>query len=127
MCKNTGVAGVGEKTAASLIQNFGSLDEIYANIEDKRISKGVREKLLRDKDNAYLSQKLAKIITNVPILERIEDISYTGIKKATLYKKLCELELNSFIFKFGLTGNEVDESESVAEIAEAVSYTDKRG
>ena len=43
-----GVAGVGEKTAQGLIQNFGALEDIYENIDDKRITKGVREKLLRD-------------------------------------------------------------------------------
>ena len=58
-----GVAGVGKKTAQTLIESFGSLDGIYENIDDKRISKGVREKLIRDKDNAYLSRKLAEICT----------------------------------------------------------------
>ena len=47
-----GVAGVGEKTASGLIQNFGALEDIYENIDDKRITKGVREKLLKDKENA---------------------------------------------------------------------------
>ena len=82
-----GVAGVGEKTAAALIQNFGSLDGIYDNIEDKRISKGVREKLLRDKDNAYLSRRLARIFTEVPIIDSLDEIEYKGIDRAGLYKK----------------------------------------
>jgi len=97
-----GVAGVGEKTASTLIQNFKTLDGIYENIEDKRISKGVREKLLRDKDNAYLSRDLAKINTDTPINKTLDDIRYTGIDKGGLYKKFTELELNSFIVKFGL-------------------------
>ena len=97
-----GVMGIGEKTAASLIQNFGSLDGIYENIEDKRISKGVKEKLLRDKENAYLSKQLAKIDTEAPIAKTLEEISYTGPDCAALYKKFTELELNSFIVKFGL-------------------------
>ena len=98
-----GVMGIGEKTAATLIQNFKSLDGIYENIEDKRISKGVREKLLRDKDNAYLSKFLAKIDTAAPIGKSLEELAYTGIDKAGLYKKFTELELNSFIVKFGLS------------------------
>ena len=101
-----GVAGVGEKTAATLIRDFGSLDGIYENIEDKRISKGVREKLLRDKENAYLSKRLAKINTEVPLEKSLEDLSYDGINKAGLYKKFTELELNSFISKFKLSGEE---------------------
>jgi DNA polymerase-1 len=62
-----GVAGVGEKTALSLIQNFGSLEGVYANIEDPRIKKGVREKLLRDKAQAELSRTLAIIDRHAPI------------------------------------------------------------
>lgn len=105
-----GVAGVGEKTAATLIQNFHSLDGIYENIDDKRISKGVREKLLRGKEDAYLSKKLAKIETNAPISKNLDEILYTGIDKKALYKKFTELELNSFITKFHL--NNADEEEN---------------
>ncbi len=111
-----GVAGVGEKTAATLIQNFHSLDGIYENIDDKRISKGVREKLLRDKENAYLSKKLAKIETNAPIGKELEEILYTGMDKKALYKKFTELELNSFIAKFHL--NSADEEKISKESAE---------
>ena len=102
-----GVAGVGEKTAGNLIRLFGSLDGIYENINSTDISKGVREKLIRDKDNAYLSKTLAKIETNAPVGVSLEDIVYTGIDKCGLYKKFTELELSSLITKFGLTGEEV--------------------
>ncbi len=98
-----GVAGVGKKTAATLIENFNTLEGIYENIEDKRISKGVREKLLRDKENAFLSRKLAKIITDAPINKNLEDLSRKPIDNSGLYKKFTELELNSLIVKFGLS------------------------
>ncbi len=97
-----GVAGVGEKTAAGLIQNFGHLEEIYDNIDDKRITKGVREKLIRDEKNAYLSRDLARIDVHAPIDITLEDIKYSGFDKGGLYKKFSELELNSFITKFKL-------------------------
>lgn len=113
-----GVAGVGEKTAASLIQNFSTLDGIYENIEDSRISRGVRAKLLADKDNAYLSQKLAKINTEVPIGKTLGDITYSGFKNSALYAKFSELELNSFITKFGLTATD-NEAANSAEITPA--------
>jgi len=102
-----GVAGVGEKTAANLIRLFGSLDKIYENIDSKDISKGVREKLLRDKDNAYLSKALAKIDTAAPVGVTLDDIVYTGFDKCALYRKFTELELTSLITKFGLTGEEI--------------------
>ncbi len=97
-----GVSGVGEKTAATLIRNFGTLDGIYENIDDARISKGVREKLLRDRENAELSRKLARIFTSVPLELSLCNLTYVGPDKPALYSKFTELELNSFIAKFGL-------------------------
>ncbi len=120
-----GVAGVGEKTAASLIQNFETLEGIYENIDDKRISKGVREKLLKDKENAYLSRKLAQIDIHAPINIELEDIEYRGFDKGGLYKKFSELELNSFITKFKLEPK-MEELFSDSELFEAdiVQYTE---
>ncbi len=97
-----GVAGVGEKTAASLISNFGTLEEIYESINDSRITKGVREKLIRDKDNAFLSRRLAEIDIHAPVGIELDDIKYNGFDRGGLYKKFSELELNSFITKFKL-------------------------
>lgn len=106
-----GVAGVGEKTAANLIRTFGSLDGIYENIDSKEISKGVREKLMRDKENAYLSRTLAKINTDAPVKESLADLKYNGIHKAELRRKFMELELISFISRFGL--DKADEEKTV--------------
>ncbi len=114
-----GVAGVGEKTAANLIKTFGSLDGIYENIDDKQISKGVREKLIRDKENAYLSKTLARILTDAPIGKTLEDLAFTGPDKAGLYAKFTELELVSFITKFGL--DKPDEAAPTE--GESVEYT----
>ena len=109
-----GVAGVGKKTAETLITNFCCLDGIYENIDDKRISKGVREKLIRDKGNAYLSKTLAKIITDVPLDKSLSDLERKPIDQAGLYKKFTELELNSLIVKFGLSASSVEETRSVS-------------
>ena len=119
-----GVAGVGEKTAQSLIANFGTLEGIYNNIEDKRISKGVREKLLRDRDNAFMSRTLAKIDTAAPVGVTLDDIKYEGINKAGLYKKFTELELHSLISRFHLESvDEVTECKENITSEEAVQYT----
>ncbi len=115
-----GVRGIGPKGAESLIKNFETLDGIYENIDDARISRGVREKLLSDKDNAYLSQRLARIDTKAPIGVTLADIEYRGFDKSGLYKKLSELELNSIIVKFGL--NKPEENDAVLTDAEAVSF-----
>ena len=62
-----GVAGIGEKTALALIQQFGTLDGVYERIDDPAIRKGVREKLLRDRETAYKSRALAEINCAAPL------------------------------------------------------------
>ena len=113
-----GVAGVGKKTAQTLIENFGTLEDIYENIEDKRISKGVREKLIRDKDNAFLSRTLAKICTDVPLNKSLSELERQPVDKAGLFKKFNELELNSLIVKFGLTDADTAEAATESTLVE---------
>ncbi|HCS09836.1 MAG TPA: DNA polymerase I, partial [Clostridiales bacterium] len=59
-----GVSGVGEKTALKLMQEYKSLDNIYDNIDS--IKGKLKEKLETDKMQAYMSQTLARIITDIP-------------------------------------------------------------
>ncbi len=61
-----GVRGIGEKTAAPLISQFGSLQGIYDNIASLE-KKAMKEKLINDRDNAVLSYELATIDVNVPL------------------------------------------------------------
>ncbi len=99
-----GVAGVGEKTALTLIQNFNSLNEVYENISDDRIKKGAREKLINCKDNAFLSYELATINCNVPINVDVGayeiKTSEQNLKKAE--QLLNELEMFTMIKKLNL-------------------------
>ena len=60
-----GVAGVGPVAATGLLSKYGTLDNIYSHLSD--ISEPLSSKLTKDKDNAYLSQKLATLITNIPV------------------------------------------------------------
>ncbi|MBI5650123.1 MAG: DNA polymerase I [Chloroflexi bacterium] len=60
-----GVHGIGEKTATKLLQQFGSLDNIYARLDD--VDARTREKLRAGKDAAYASKKLVTIVTDAPI------------------------------------------------------------
>lgn len=69
-----GVSGVGEKTAQKLINEYGSLDGVYANIN--KISGKLKEKLENDKDMAYLSYKLATIKTDCQLDVNFENLSY---------------------------------------------------
>ncbi len=60
-----GVAGIGEKTATALLQTYQTLDEVYANLG--KLAQGVRTKLETNKEMAYRSQTLARIVTFAPI------------------------------------------------------------
>ena len=90
-----GVKGIGEKTALSLLQKYGSLDGVYSHIDE--ISGKTREKLINDKDSAYFSYKLATIYRDVPFEYTFEDIKYNGPKTNELIDKYKELEFNSFL------------------------------
>lgn len=120
-----GVAGIGEKTAAGLIAAFGTLEGIYEHIDDPSIKKGVREKLLADRDMAFLSRTLARIDTAVPLPFTLAQLVYSGVDKSALYRKFTELELNSFIVKFGLQNGD-SESKKVenTEESETIVYID---
>ena len=66
-----GVKGIGEKTALKLLQEYKTLDGIYENID--KITGKVKEKLLADKENAYMSYEVATIYKKVPVEMKIED------------------------------------------------------
>jgi len=117
-----GVAGVGEKTAQSLLSVFSTLDGIYENLDDKRIKPGVRQKLTDHKEDAYLSKTLATIDTKVPLNIKIDDIAYNGLQKKLLCEKFNELELNSFIQRFHLDVEDFPIPECEKSEAAALEY-----
>ena len=90
-----GVKGVGEKTAINLLSIYGSLDNIYNNIDN--IKGALKTKLINDKDNAFLSQKLATIYTKVPIDFDLEKIKYRGAVEDKLNSIYTDLEFYSLL------------------------------
>ena len=115
-----GVAGVGPKTATDLLLKFGSLDGVYANLEDKSIRPKLREKLEKDKDNAYLSYDLATIRPEAPIDFEPMDAVVQPYNRPSLYKLFQKLEFVRLIDKYGLRGAELD-----APAAEQQTVTEK--
>lgn len=93
-----GVTGIGPKGAEKLINEFGSLDGIYANI-DKIKSESVRKKLLDCKEQAYLSKKLVTIVTDVPLdrdyAHHFEYLKPQGYKRDELLAFLRELNFKA--------------------------------
>lgn len=99
-----GVAGVGEKGALKLIADFGSLDAVYASLDETdKVSEKQKEKLRDGYNDAFLSQSLARIDTNVPCDVTLEDTRRRAVDAAALYDLFTRLEFNAFIKRFGLT------------------------
>ena len=97
--------------------NPGNLENLYENIESAEIKEGVRQKLIADKDNAYMSYDLATIFRDVPLEFSLEDCKYGGINKNEFVKMLEEFEFHSMLrkleFEFG--GEEKEEEQKEEE------------
>ena len=109
-----GVAGVGPKTAKDLLAKFGSLDGVYENIEDASIRPKLREKLVNDKEKAYLSYDLATIRPEAPIEFAPRDAIIQPYNRPKLYKLFQKLEFVRLIDKYGLRGADLENREVVA-------------
>ena len=90
-----GVKGIGEKTALKLLTTYGSLSSIYEHIDE--IKGSVKDKLIQDKDNAYMSYDIATIYKDVPLNVELEELAYIPKGKNELYKIYNELEFYSLI------------------------------
>lgn len=94
-----GVKGIGEKTALSLLQEFGSLEGIYENLENVKGKK--KELLENDREMAFISKEIATIFRDVPLnVKDLEDIKYTKNEKEELYHLYEELEFYSLLKDF---------------------------
>ena len=91
-----GVEGVGELTALKLIKEYGSIDNIYKNIETVDVSNRVRENLKRCKDICYMSKQLATIVKDVSLDIHPEDGKY-NFDSQEVINKLKEFELISIV------------------------------
>lgn len=101
-----GVAGIGAKTASSLIQEYGSVQHIYEMLdngdESLNIKPGVRTKLINDRENAFLSHTLGTIRTDAPIDCDIKNYVPSECDKAKASKLFADLELFKLMERFGL-------------------------
>ncbi|MBQ9745607.1 MAG: DNA polymerase I [Clostridia bacterium] len=120
-----GVKGIGEKTALGLISEYGSLDEIYNDTENKNIAKAAKAKLLAGKEMAYISQFLATIKRDVDLGMDIEALRYTGADKPRLRELFTELEFTKFIKKFALDADEGAEETAASEEKAEFTFSEK--
>lgn len=92
-----GVKGIGEKTAAQLLNTYNSLDEIYADLDN--IKGATQQKLITGKEDAEKSRYLAKIVCDVPLEIDLEDCQLKGFDNNLLIPILEKLEFKRFLDK----------------------------
>ena len=117
-----GVMGIGEKGALKFISEFGTLEGLYDSLEETdKISEKQKEKLRADRDNAFLSQTLARIDTNAPCEACLDSILRRDIDRSELYSLFTKLEFSAFIKRYGLS--ESDSPVSAAKNESVISLT----
>ena len=111
-----GIPGVGEKTAIKLLTEYETVENVLENI-DNISGKKLKERLTEGKEDAILSKKLATIFTDVPVDNKIEDLTFKEDreKKKELFEKL---EFVSFLRKLSQENSAADESETETETKE---------
>ena len=104
-----GVPGIGVKTAADLINQYGTLENLLKNASKIKQNKR-RETLMNNKEDAIVSKKLVTLKKDVPVKNKIEEFILKNIDKDKLYSFLREMEFNrllsSAISKYGSTSDQ---------------------
>lgn len=90
-----GVAGIGPKGAVKLIEEFGTVEGIYENI-DKVSSASIKEKLIKSRDNAFMSKKLVSIVTEINTGRDLESYRRQAFKTEELREFLQDLNFKNF-------------------------------
>ncbi|HEM4137231.1 TPA: DNA polymerase I [Streptococcus suis] len=122
-----GVTKIGEKTGLKLLTEFGSLDGIYENIDSMKASK-MKENLIADKEQAFLSRTLATIDTNAPIEIGLDDIVYQGPKVDELGQFYDDMGFKQLRAQLGTTSSQEEavlDFQIVTEISPAMLKQDQ--
>lgn len=121
-----GVPGIGEKTALSIIKEYGSIENLYNNIENETdgLKGKTREKIAENKELAILSKTLGTINLQTPIEETIEELKIKEWNKPEVLKIFKELRFKRFIDRFDLENSEVKEDKTLEQLFEYVKLDD---
>lgn len=112
-----GVKGIGDKTAIGLLKKYDTIEDIYEHIEE--IKGKLQEKLIADKNNAFVSKEIATIYRDVPLDVNLEDVKYNGADLISLNKIYEELEFYSYIKK------NIESSKAAVNTIEYINVKDK--
>ncbi len=119
-----GVAGIGPKGAGELVQKYGSLTNIYNNLDDPEMKPAARKKLEASRENAFMSYELGTIRRDAPIDTELEKYIPTSGDPQRAGAAMVRLELFSLIEKFGLTAAPVQEAAAAAGRPETIELPD---
>ena len=110
-----GLPGVGEKTAKKFIKDYGSIENLYENLDD--IKGKLKEKISSNKELGLLSKKLATIITDVPIEYSIEELKISNSNSEKILSIFNELEFKrlkeNYLKLFGKSSNEKEDKQNL--------------
>ena len=102
-----GVPGIGVKTAAELINQYGNLENLLKNADKIKQNKR-RETLIQNKDKAIISKKLVTLKKDVPVKNKITEFELKEIDKNKLYNFLREMEFNRLLSSIISTYGEIE-------------------
>jgi len=127
-----GVPGVGDKTAAKLIQEYGPMEEIYQRIEEVKPER-IKNLLIEHKDDAMISKRLATLIFDVPVEKELSEISPEGWNIEEIKEVFKELRfktlLERFIENIAAADSNIDIflpiSSKIEVVESATEFTDK--
>lgn len=111
-----GVPGVGEKTAIKLLKEFTTVENVYDHI-DEVSGKKLKERLVENKDSAYMSKKLATINCQSPIEIHVDDIERKEANTSELHKFFEEMDFQTLLRRLGTAEGVEKEAENIAEIS----------
>lgn len=101
-----GVTGIGQKGATDLLNEFGTLENIYKNIDSEKIKNRARTALQTYKDDAIMSKRLATIVTDVPVDFNLEACAFKGYDTKKIVPIFQELEFTRLLPQLSAAGLE---------------------
>ena len=117
-----GVQGVGPKTAIKLITQFGSIENIYENLDSLKKKKKLYENLSNSKDIVLLSRDLATIDTSVTVKETIEEFKLKDFDRKKAFELFQELEFKTLATEFA---QKADKSEKIYKLISTTKELEK--
>lgn len=115
-----GVTKVGEKTAIKLLKEFGTVEGIYENINTLKKSK-MKENLINDREQAFLSKKLATINVDSPVTIGIDELKYDGKDLDKLIPFYKEMNFKTFLEKLNVVDTQEEMEDILFEVVEDIN------